>query len=168
MGQGGMKETILDRKRPKPCLLAVSMGKGNPYGSTNRAFFGSPYWGSINMARCSMPSQVPHSGKESIWLNDPCFLGVPTLRRNRYGCRNPALGLAWWGGSNVALSSHLDSFSLWGPLEGRVCASIFIRPQYRDPEKVALTLPQGFLFTMETMRRPRPSSQIYPSTPWQP
>ena len=47
----------------------------NQFGYIILAFWGSP-WGEINMATSPVPSREPHGGERSIWLHDPCLLGV--------------------------------------------------------------------------------------------
>ena len=37
-----------------------------------------------------LPSRGPHGGERSKWLHHRCFLGVPMVGRDQYGCITPA------------------------------------------------------------------------------
>ena len=41
------------------------------------------------MATPSLPSRDPHRGGKSIWLHQPCLLGIPIVGRNQYGYITP-------------------------------------------------------------------------------
>ena len=96
---GGEKSIWLHQ----PCLLRVPMVGRNQYGYITPAFSGFPWWGEINMATSTLPSQGSHGGEKSIWLHQPCLLRVPMVGRNQYGYITPAFsGFPWWGEINMA------------------------------------------------------------------
>ena len=68
-----------------PCLLGVPMVRRDQYGYFIPAFLESPWWGDINLATSPLPSRGPHGAERSIWLQNPCLLGVPMVRRHQYG-----------------------------------------------------------------------------------
>ena len=102
------------------CLLGVPMVGRNQYGYITSAFSGSPWWGEINMATSTLPSQGPHGGEKSIWLHLPYLLGVPMVGRNQNGYITPAFsGSPWWGDINMATGPlpsrvpHCGEISIW-------------------------------------------------------
>ena len=72
------------------------------------------------MATSPLPSWGPHGAQKSLWLHQPCLLGVPIVRRNQYGYITLAFsGSEWWGEPNMATSllpsggPHDGEKSIW-------------------------------------------------------